>query len=72
MLALRLLSEGGEGLNTELLWVLYLGFGLFFLVVLTGWLTAGRKPDQPEFKQEAVKSGEKKRPAVKSNSSRKK
>ena len=34
MLALRLLSEGGEGPNTELQWFLMLGLALFFLVVI--------------------------------------
>jgi hypothetical protein len=72
MLALRLLSEGGEGSNTELLWIYYLGIGLFFLAVLVGWMTAGRKPDQPEVRNEAVKSTEKKRAVAKPKASRKK
>lgn len=46
MLALRLLSEGGEGPNTELLWVLWGLLGLFALVIILGWISSLRKPGQ--------------------------
>lgn len=59
MLALRLLSEGGEGPNTELVWLLYAGMAFFFLVVIVGWWVSSRKQDQPEVKHEAVKSKKK-------------
>lgn len=59
MLALRLLSEGGEVPNTELLWLLLVVFAFFFLVVIVGWWVSTRKQDQPEAKQEAVKSKKK-------------
>lgn len=59
MLALRLLSEGGEGPNKELLWLLYLVIAFFLLIVIVGWWVSLRKQDQPEVKQEAVKSKKK-------------
>lgn len=63
MFMLRLLSEGGEGPNTELLWVLYTGMSFFFLVIAAGWWSASRKPAEPEARHEEVKhekSGRKK------------
>ncbi len=59
MLAFRLLSEGGEGPNKELLWLLYLVIAFFLLIVIVGWWVSLRKQDQPEVKQEAVKSKKK-------------
>lgn len=55
MFALRLLSEGGEGPNTELLWLLYVVIAIFLLAIIAGWWTGSRKQDQPEVKNEAVK-----------------
>ncbi|MFN8412382.1 MAG: DUF4332 domain-containing protein [Anaerolineales bacterium] len=60
MSMLRLLSEGGEVPNTELVWLLMIVFGFFLLVVVVGWWVSSRKQDQPEVKQEAVKSSKKK------------
>ena len=59
MLALRLLSEGGEGPNTELQWFLMLGLALFFLVVIVGWWAGSRKQEQVEAVTEAKKSAQK-------------
>ncbi|MCQ3937111.1 MAG: hypothetical protein DPW18_08705 [Chloroflexi bacterium] len=56
MLALRLLSEGVEGPNTELVWVLYAGMAFFFLVILLGWWSASGKQDQVEVPMEAEES----------------
>lgn len=54
MLALRLLSEGGEGPNTELLWLLGILLGLFVLAIVVGWWAGLRKPKQVEAESEAV------------------
>ena len=59
MLALRLLSEGGEGPNTELQWFLMVGIALFFLVVIVGWWAGSRKQEQVEAVTEAKKSAQK-------------
>ena len=59
MLALRLLSEGGEGPNTELQWFLMVGIALFYLVVIVGWWTGSRKEEQVEAGPEAKKSAKK-------------
>ncbi len=56
MLALRVLLEGAEGPNTELIWLLYAGLAFFFLVIVVGWLTSGGKKDQAEDAEEASKS----------------
>jgi hypothetical protein len=51
MFVLQLLSEGGgEGPNTELLWLLYTGIAFFFLVIVAGWISSARKQaeTQPE------------------------
>lgn len=56
MLALRLLSEGGEGPNTELVWLLMILFGLFGLAVLVGWWAGSRKQEQVPAEIEAVPS----------------
>lgn len=54
MLALRLLSEGGEGSNTELLWLLFVLLGFFVLAVIVGWVSSLRKPKQVQAESEAV------------------
>ena len=59
MFALRLLSEGGEGPNTELVWLLYVVIAIFLLAIIVGWWTDSRKQDQSEVKHEAVKSTKK-------------
>ena len=56
MLALKVLAEGAEGPNTELLWILYIGLALFVLAVLLGWWSASRKPEQVEVMVEAEES----------------
>lgn len=48
MLALRLLSEGVEGPNTELIWIMYLGIAFFFLVIFSGWVFGSKKEHEPE------------------------
>ena len=49
MFVLQLLSEGGgEGPNTELLWLLFTGMGFFFLVIIAGWISSLWKPAQLE------------------------
>jgi hypothetical protein len=45
MLMLQLLYEGGEGPNTELSWLLYVGAALFIMVIIVGWLTKNRKQE---------------------------
>lgn len=64
MLALRLLSEGVEGPNTELLWLMYLGIAFFFVVIIFGWLSSSRKQGQHEGGDEAGESGKKKKKAA--------
>ncbi|MBK8781747.1 MAG: DUF4332 domain-containing protein [Anaerolineales bacterium] len=59
MLALRLLSEGGEGPNTELQWFLMVGMVLFFLAVTIGWWASSRKQEQVGAGHEAKKSAKK-------------
>ena len=54
MLALRLLSEGGEGPNTELLWILMILLGVFALAIVAGWVSSLRKPQQVEVEVEAA------------------
>jgi hypothetical protein len=61
MLALRLLAEGAEGPNTELLWLLYAGLAFFLLVILFGWWGSSRKQEQVQVKHEAVKPSAKKK-----------
>lgn len=53
MMVLRLLSEGGEGPDTTLQWLLIVGIAFFFLMVIVGWWSSSRKQSQPEVKQEA-------------------
>ncbi|NWF65351.1 MAG: hypothetical protein HXY38_13720 [Chloroflexi bacterium] len=61
MFALRLLAEGGEGPNTELLWLLMVLLGFIALAVIVGWLAASRKPHSVSAKEEAVSSSDAKR-----------
>ena len=56
MLALKVLAEGAEGPNTELLWILYIGLAIFVLAILLGWWSASRKPEQAEVMVEAEES----------------
>jgi hypothetical protein len=63
MLALRLLAEGGEGPNTELLMVLWILLGLFGLAIIVGWASSLRKPKQVEVESEAAPSPAKKKAA---------
>jgi hypothetical protein len=53
MLAIRLLSEGGEGPDTTLLWLLFVGMAFFFLMIIVGWWSSSRKLNQPEGQHEA-------------------
>jgi hypothetical protein len=54
MLTLRLLAEGAEGPNTELLWLVYGLSAFFVLAILLGWWAGSRKQEQVEVKVEAV------------------
>ena len=54
MLALRLLAEGGEGPNTELLGILWVVLGLFVLAIIVGWVASLSMPKQAEIQDEAV------------------
>jgi Helix-hairpin-helix domain len=63
MFALRFLAEGGEGPNTELLWLLGILLGFFALAVIVGWVAAGRKPKQVSAEVEAVVSSSQKKAA---------
>jgi len=56
MLALKVLAEGAEGPNIELLWILYIGLAIFVLAILLGWWSASRKPEQVEVMVEAEES----------------
>lgn len=56
MFALRFFAEGGEGPNTELLWLLGILLGFFALAVIVGWVAAARKPQQVAVEAEAVPS----------------
>jgi hypothetical protein len=57
------LAEGGEGPNTELLWLLGILLGFFALAVIVGWVAAGRKPKQVAAEVEAVVSSSQKKGA---------
>lgn len=52
MFLMRLISEGGGGPNTELLWILEILLGLFALVILVGWWEGSRKPNPPKAESE--------------------
>lgn len=56
MFALRFFAEGGEGPNTELLWLLGILLGFFALAVIVGWVAATRKPKHVSVEAEAVPS----------------
>jgi hypothetical protein len=60
MLALRLLSEGGEGPDTTLQWLLYVGAALFFMIIIIGWPLSGGRQEQSEVEDETPKSRKKK------------
>lgn len=60
MLALRLLAEGAEGPNMELLWLLYAGLAFLIFVIVVGWLTSPKEQRQAEPLREAPKSKGKK------------
>lgn len=64
MLALKVLAEGAEGPNTELLWILYIGLAIFVLAILLGWWSASRKPEQVEVTVEAEESKPKRKKAA--------
>ncbi len=59
MFMFRLLSEGGEGPNTSLIGLLYIGMAFFFLMIVVGWISS-KKQNQPEVKNDAVKPRAKK------------
>lgn len=63
MLMLRLLAEGGEGPNTELLWLLLSLLGFFALAIIVGWVAAARKPEPAQAEVEAKPSSELKKSA---------
>lgn len=63
MLLLRLLAEGGEGPNTELLFILWVLLGFFALAVVVGWAAGLRKPKQAPARAEPSLSLSRKRPA---------
>jgi hypothetical protein len=48
-----LFSEGGQGPDTSLLWLLLIALGFFFLMVIVGWLASRNKGSRPEVRQEA-------------------
>lgn len=52
MFALRLLSEGGEGPDTTLLWMLIVALVFFFLMVIVGWLVSRNKKPEAEVQHE--------------------
>ena len=59
MLALRLLSEDGKGLDTSLVWLLYIGIVVFFQMIIIGRWTSSKKQDQFEVQYEAEKPAKK-------------
>ena len=59
MFVLRLLSEGGEGPNMELQWLLYAGIAFFLMIIILGWPEGNRKQEQPEGSHEALKGKKK-------------
>ena len=69
MLALRVLSEGAEGPNTELQWLLLAGIAFFFLIIAVGWWTSSIKQEQVEVQHEAMKSVKKDAEGVTKNES---
>lgn len=63
MVALRFFAEGGEGPNTELLWLLGVLLGFFALAIIVGWVAAMRKPKPVAAVVEAAVSLSKKKTA---------
>ena len=53
MQALLLFSEGTEGPNASLSWLLWVALGFFFLMVVVGWWTSSKKGEQVEAPKEA-------------------
>jgi|GEM_PF-1957824 len=47
MHVLQLLSQGAEGVNTELVALLYAGMAFFFAVIAAGWFSAARQKPEP-------------------------
>lgn len=70
MLALRLLSEGVEGPNTELIWLMYLGISFFFVVILSGWFFGTKKEEESESEMKEAQK-EKNQPDLKSGKKKK-
>ena len=57
MFNMAMFSEGGPDIS--LVWLLYEVFGLFFLVVVVGWLTSRQKRNQVEAGHDAQMSAKK-------------
>ncbi|GAB4503859.1 MAG: hypothetical protein Fur0043_08520 [Anaerolineales bacterium] len=57
MHTLWLLSEGGQGPDTSLLWLLLAALGFFFLIVIIGWLVSRNKGSRLEVRPEAQSHG---------------
>ena len=53
MQALLLLSEGGEGPDASLTWLLWVVLAIFLVLVLVGWWVSRKKGDQVEAQVEA-------------------
>lgn len=47
------LSEGGGGVNTGLLWLLYAGIGFFLLTIAFGWLSSSGEQESTTAKNDA-------------------
>ncbi len=57
MLAMRILSEAGDGPNMSLAGLLFAGIAFFLLIIVVGWLTSVRKQDNAEGTHEVKNSG---------------
>ncbi len=55
---LLLLSEGG--IDTSLMWLLYVGIGFFFAAIIMGWLSSSMKREPRETPHEIKKPKPKK------------
>ncbi|MCK6584020.1 MAG: hypothetical protein L6Q49_13055 [Anaerolineales bacterium] len=53
MLLIRVLSEGGGGPNTELLWILGILLGSFAVTIIAGWVSGSGNPRQEQAESEA-------------------
>ena len=60
MFMVRLLSEGVEGPDTSLIWLLYIGMAFFFMIIIAGWPIGGRKQEQLKVEGDAPKSKKRK------------